>query len=147
MQANTLYFKNREGILLSGRLDLPADQKPHTFALFAHCFTCNKNFHAVRNVSRALTTKGFGVLQFDFTGLGNSKGEFSETNFSGNVEDLLAAAQFLAAQYQPPSLIVGHSLGGAAAILAASQLDSIRAVATNYRGALQPAACTAPVPK
>ncbi|GAB3538047.1 bifunctional alpha/beta hydrolase/OsmC family protein [Pontibacter brevis] len=130
MQANNLTFKNKEGILLSGRLDLPADQKPHNFALFAHCFTCNKNLNAVRNVSRALTIKGFGVLQFDFTGLGNSKGDFSETNFSGNVEDLLAAAQFLEEHYQSPSLLVGHSLGGAAAILAASLLESVQAVAT-----------------
>lgn len=130
MQTNEVFFKNTEGIQLSGRLDLPADQKPHNFAIFAHCFTCNKNFHAVRNVSRALTIRGFGVLQFDFTGLGNSKGDFSESSLSGNIEDLLAAAQFLKEEYKSPSLIVGHSLGGAAALIAASQLDSIKAVAT-----------------
>lgn len=130
MQGQKLTFKNREGVALSGRLDLPADQKPHNFALFAHCFTCNKNFHAVRNVSRALTSRGFGVLQFDFTGLGASGGDFSESNFSGNVDDLLAAADFLASDFQPPSLIIGHSLGGVAAILAASQLESVQAVAT-----------------
>jgi uncharacterized OsmC-like protein/esterase/lipase len=130
MESHKLYFKNRKGIQLSARLDLPADQKPHNFAIFAHCFTCNKNFHAVRNVSRALSNSGFGVLQFDFTGLGASKGDFAESTFSGNVEDLLAAAQFLTAQYQSPSLIIGHSLGGAAAILAAAQLESIQAVAT-----------------
>jgi uncharacterized OsmC-like protein/alpha/beta superfamily hydrolase len=130
MQEQKLTFKNREGALLSARLELPADQRPHNFALFAHCFTCNKNFHAVRNVSRALTSRGFGVLQFDFTGLGASGGDFSESNFSGNVDDLLAAAEFLAAAYQAPSLIVGHSLGGAAALLAASQLESVQAVAT-----------------
>jgi uncharacterized OsmC-like protein/alpha/beta superfamily hydrolase len=130
MQTNKIHFENREGVQLSGRLDLPADQKPHNFALFAHCFTCNKNFGAVRNVSRALTSRGFGVLQFDFTGLGASGGDFSDSTFSGNVDDLLAAAQFLTAQYQSPSLIVGHSLGGAAAILAAAQLDAVQAVAT-----------------
>ena len=130
MQGQKLNFKNREGVQLSARLDLPADQKPHNFALFAHCFTCNKNFHAVRNVSRALTSRGFGVLQFDFTGLGASGGDFSESNFSGNVDDLMAAADFLATAYQAPSLIVGHSLGGAAALLAASQLESVKAVAT-----------------
>ena len=130
METHKIYFKNKNGIQISGRLDLPADQKPHSFALFAHCFTCNKNFHAVRNVSRALTTRGFGVLQFDFTGLGASGGDFSESTFSGNVEDLLAAAQFLTENYQPPALIVGHSLGGAAALLAASQLDDVKAVAT-----------------
>jgi uncharacterized OsmC-like protein/pimeloyl-ACP methyl ester carboxylesterase len=130
MQNRKLLFTNNEGIALSGRLELPADQKPHNFALFAHCFTCNKNFHAVRNVSRALTSRGFGVLQFDFTGLGDSEGDFSDSNFSGNVADLLAAAAFLAREYQPPSLLVGHSLGGAAAILAASQLEGVQAVAT-----------------
>lgn len=130
MHTHKVHFKNKEGLQLSGRLDLPADQKPHNFALFAHCFTCNKNFHAVRNVSRALTGRGFGVLQFDFTGLGASKGDFSDSNFSGNVEDLLAAAQFLTDEHQSPRLIVGHSLGGAAAILAAAQLDSVQAVAT-----------------
>lgn len=130
METHKIHFKNKEGVQLKGRLDLPADQKPHNFALFAHCFTCNKNFNAVRNVSRALINRGFGVLQFDFTGLGSSKGDFSESNFSGNVEDLLAAAQFLEEEYQAPSLIVGHSLGGAAAIMAAARLDSIQAVAT-----------------
>ncbi len=130
MQANKVFFKNNKGIELSGHLDLPADQQPHNFVLFAHCFTCNKNFNAVRNVSLALSKQGFGVLQFDFTGLGASKGDFADTNFSGNVDDLLAAAQFLAKEYQSPSLLIGHSLGGAAAILAASQLDSVQAVAT-----------------
>lgn len=130
METNKIYFKNREGVRLSGRLDLPADQNPHNFAIFAHCFTCNKNFHAVRNVSRALASKGFGVLQFDFTGLGASKGDFSDSSFSGNVEDLLAASRFLEEEYQAPRLMVGHSLGGAAAILAAARLDSIQAVAT-----------------
>ncbi|MCJ8163224.1 bifunctional alpha/beta hydrolase/OsmC family protein [Pontibacter sp. E15-1] len=130
MQANKLYFKNSKGIQLSGHLDLPADQKPHNFVLFAHCFTCNKNFNAVRNVSRALTLRGFGVFQIDFTGLGASKGDFADSNFSGNVADLVAAAHFLEEAYQSPTLVIGHSLGGAAAIVAASQLDSVRAVAT-----------------
>jgi uncharacterized OsmC-like protein/esterase/lipase len=130
IKANTLTFKNRKGIPLSAQLDFPADQKPHNYAIFAHCFTCNKNFNAVRNVSRALTSKGFAVLQFDFTGLGSSKGDFADTNVSGNVEDLLDAAQFLSDNYGAPGLLVGHSLGGAAALLAASQLDTVKAVAT-----------------
>lgn len=125
-----LFFKNRNGFLISSLLDFPADQKPHNYVIFAHCFTCNKNFKAVRNVSRALTTKGFAVLQFDFTGLGNSEGMFSDTNFSNNIEDILDAAHFLSDNYGSPGLIVGHSLGGVAAIMAASQLDSIKTVAT-----------------
>ncbi|WP_298311912.1 bifunctional alpha/beta hydrolase/OsmC family protein [uncultured Aquimarina sp.] len=130
MSLSKITFTNAEGQTLSGRLELPADQHPHNFALFAHCFTCNKNLGAVRNISRALTSQGFGVLRFDFTGLGESEGDFADTNFSGNVEDLVAAANFLTQQYQAPSLLVGHSLGGAAAIFAAAEIDSIKAVAT-----------------
>ncbi|WP_299211524.1 bifunctional alpha/beta hydrolase/OsmC family protein [uncultured Aquimarina sp.] len=130
MSLSKITFTNAEGQTLSGRLELPADQHPHNFALFAHCFTCNKNLGAVRNISRALTSQGFGVLRFDFTGLGESEGDFADTNFSGNVEDLVAAADFLAQEYQAPSLLIGHSLGGAAAIFAAAEIDSIKAVAT-----------------
>ncbi|WP_299256779.1 bifunctional alpha/beta hydrolase/OsmC family protein [uncultured Aquimarina sp.] len=130
MSLSKITFTNAEGQTLSGRLELPADQHPHNFALFAHCFTCNKNLGAVRNISRALTSQGFGVLRFDFTGLGESEGDFADTNFSGNVEDLIAAADFLAQEYQAPSLLIGHSLGGAAAIFAAAEINSIKAVAT-----------------
>ncbi|MGY3793609.1 bifunctional alpha/beta hydrolase/OsmC family protein [Aquimarina sp. 433] len=130
MSLSKISFTNAEGQVLSGRLELPADQHPHNFALFAHCFTCNKNLGAVRNISRALTSQGFGVLRFDFTGLGESEGDFADTNFSGNVEDLVAAADFLTENYQAPSLLIGHSLGGAAAIFAASKLHAIKTVAT-----------------
>lgn len=130
MSLTTVNFKNKEGHTLSGKLELPANQNPHNFALFAHCFTCNKNLGAVRNISRALTNSGFGVLRFDFTGLGESEGDFSDTNFSGNVGDLMAAADFLAENYNSPSLIIGHSLGGAAAIFAASEIKTIQAIAT-----------------
>lgn len=116
--------------MLSGRLDLPADQSPHNFALFAHCFTCTKDFSAERNVTKALAAEGFGVLRFDFTGLGDSDGDFSDTNFSSNVQDLVSAAEFLAKEYTAPSLLVGHSLGGSAAIFAAAEIDTIKAVAT-----------------
>lgn len=123
-------FSNRQGQRLTGRLVLPPDQHPHNYALFAHCFTCSKNFSAVRNISRALAKAGFGILRFDFTGLGESEGDFSETNFSGNVEDLEDAAAFMAKQYQAPSLLVGHSLGGAAVIFASANISSVKAVAT-----------------
>ena len=130
MSLTKITFTNKEGQTLSGRLELPADQHAHNFALFAHCFTCNKNLAAVRNISRALTSQGFGVLRFDFTGLGESEGDFENTNFSGNVEDLIAAADFLADQYKSPTLLIGHSLGGAAAIFAAAKISTIKAVAT-----------------
>ena len=130
MNIQKINFVNKEGQTLSGRLELPTNQHPHNFAVFAHCFTCTKNLSAVKNISRALTSKGFGVLRFDFTGLGDSDGDFSDTNFSGNVDDLIAASDYLSSQYEPPTLLVGHSLGGAAVIFAASQLDSVKAVAT-----------------
>lgn len=123
-------FSNASGQQLVGRIELPADRHPHSFALFAHCFTCNKNLQAVRNIGKALTNKGFGVLRFDFTGLGESEGEFSKTNFSGNVEDLIAAAAYLEREYQAPQLLIGHSLGGSAVIFAAAQLPSVQALAT-----------------
>ncbi|MEM9649203.1 MAG: bifunctional alpha/beta hydrolase/OsmC family protein [Bacteroidota bacterium] len=123
-------FKNTDGQTLVGRLELPVDQHPHNFAIFAHCFTCNKNLLAVRHIGKALTSHGFGVLRFDFTGLGESDGDFADTNFSGNVEDLVAAAKFLEEHYKAPTLIIGHSLGGAASIFAASDIPSIKAVAT-----------------
>ncbi|XLS27976.1 alpha/beta fold hydrolase [Flavobacteriaceae bacterium M23B6Z8] len=130
MNSEKVIFQNKDGHQLSGKLELPVDQHPHNFAIFAHCFTCNKNLGAVRNISRALTNSGFGVLRFDFTGLGESEGDFTDTNFSGNVEDLVAAAAYLAENHTAPSLIIGHSLGGAASIFAAEEVNSIRAVAT-----------------
>ncbi|MBT8255807.1 MAG: bifunctional alpha/beta hydrolase/OsmC family protein [Bacteroidia bacterium] len=130
MRSSKINFQNKSGETLSGRLDLPADQDPHNFAIFAHCFTCTKDFSAVRNVSKALANEGFGVLRFDFTGLGDSDGDFANTNFSSNVDDLVSAANFLASEYKAPSLLVGHSLGGAAVIFAAAQIDSVSALVT-----------------
>ncbi|HDZ06844.1 hypothetical protein LCGC14_0050300 [marine sediment metagenome] len=123
-------FTNSQGKQLAARLELPNNQAAHSYAIFAHCFTCNKNFSAVRNISRALVNKGIAVLRFDFTGLGESEGDFEETNFSSNVTDLIDAANFLEANYKAPSLLIGHSLGGAAVIFAASELESVLAVAT-----------------
>ncbi len=130
MNLQKITFQNKEGQTLVGRLELPVDQQPHNYAIFAHCFTCNKNLSAVKNIGKSLTAKGFGVLRFDFTGLGESEGDFEDTNFSGNVEDLVAAADYLKTNYQAPTLLVGHSLGGAAVIFAASEIESIKAIAT-----------------
>ena len=111
-------------------MELPANGHPHNYAIFAHCFTCNKNLNAIRNVVNNMTEAGFGVLSFDFTGLGESEGDFADTNFSSNVEDIVAAANFLAKEYSAPSLLIGHSLGGAAVLFATDKIDSIQAVAT-----------------
>ncbi|WP_054851486.1 bifunctional alpha/beta hydrolase/OsmC family protein [Olleya sp. ITB9] len=130
MNIQKVNFINTEGQQLVGRLELPINQHPHNFVIFAHCFTCNKNLSAVKNISRELTANGFGVLRFDFTGLGESEGNFENTNFSGNVEDLISASNYLEENYIAPSLLIGHSLGGAAVIFAASKIKSVKAVAT-----------------
>ena len=123
-------FPNQTGQQLAARLEEPINQQPYAYAIFAHCFTCSKNLNAVRHISRALTQHGIAVLRFDFTGLGDSEGEFANTNFSSNVEDLLSAAAFLEKEYEAPKLLIGHSLGGAAVLLASLRIDSVEAVAT-----------------
>ena len=130
MKSKTITFNNKNNEKLKGKIELPVDQYAHSFAIFAHCFTCSKNLKAVKNISKALTAQGFGVLRFDFTGLGQSDGEFEDTNFSHNVSDLIDAAAYLKENYQSPSLLIGHSLGGAAVIQAASVLDDVKALAT-----------------
>lgn len=130
MNFEKIEFTNSNGYELSGRLELPVNSKPHNYAVFAHCFTCSKNFIATKNISRALTTAGYAVLRFDFTGLGDSEGDFADTNFSGNVEDLIAAIDYLSEHYEAPTLLIGHSLGGAAAIYASAKANSIKAIAT-----------------
>jgi len=123
-------FDNGRGQRLAAILDRPVDDRPIATAMLAHCFTCSKSYKAVRHISRALAAEGFAVLSFDFTGLGESEGEFVETSFSSNVDDLVAAAAFLEESYGPPSVLIGHSLGGAAAIMAASRIASSTAVVT-----------------
>ncbi len=122
-------FKNSEGQTLSGRLDLPAG-RVRAGALFAHCFSCSKDFVAARSIARRLTQHGIGVLRFDFTGLGESAGDFADTNFSSNLDDLVAAADWLREQHGPPALLIGHSLGGAAVVAASSRIPDAMAVAT-----------------
>ncbi|WP_303318266.1 alpha/beta fold hydrolase [Flavivirga abyssicola] len=130
MKSSKLNIQNNKGLKLQAYLELPANQKPNYFAIFAHCFTCTSSLSAVKNISRALTNYGFGVVRFDFTGLGRSEGEFAESHFSANVDDLIAVSNYMGTHYEAPSLLVGHSLGGAAVLSAASQLESIKAIAT-----------------
>lgn len=118
------------GNQLAAEIHFPETENPHNYAIFAHCFTCNKNLTAVRNIIRNMVTKGFAVLSFDFTGLGQSEGDFADTNFSSNIDDLIKASEYLTEHYQKASLLVGHSLGGAAVLLAATKIQSISAIAT-----------------
>ena len=130
MKSSRITFEGSQGHQLAARLDLPVDKKPLACALFAHCFTCSKDLRAVRNISLGLTQKGIAVLRFDFTGLGSSEGEFAETNFSSNVDDLIAASDYMSSELDAPQLLVGHSLGGAAVLMAGLKIDSVKAVVT-----------------
>ena len=122
-------FPGAEGQILSARINAPIGE-PKGWALFAHCFTCTKDALAAKRIAERLSDLGYGVMRFDFTGLGLSEGEFAETNFSTNVQDLVAAAQWLRETHGSVDLLIGHSLGGAAVVTAASRIDGVKAVAT-----------------
>jgi uncharacterized OsmC-like protein/fermentation-respiration switch protein FrsA (DUF1100 family) len=124
-----LQFAGHSGAILAARLDLP-NGPLRAYALFAHCFTCSKDLAAARRIAAELVREGIAVLRFDFTGLGSSEGEFASTNFSSNVADLLSAADYLRDHYHAPSLLIGHSLGGAAVLAVAKDIPEVRAVAT-----------------
>ena len=129
MAGPKIYFPGSQGHKLAGRLDMP-EGDVRAYALFAHCFTCTKDIYAVSRITRVLNARGLAVLRFDFTGLGASEGDFANTNFSSNVDDLVAAAEHMKAQGQAPSLIIGHSLGGAAILAGSGQIASAKAVVT-----------------
>lgn len=128
MKSRKISFENKSGQQLSARVELPVEDQPIAFAIFAHCFTCNKDLTAVRNISRALSSEGMGVLLFDFTGLGESEGDFSDTNFSSNISDLISASEWLTKHYHVNQYLIGHSLGGAAALATAGKIDAVKAV-------------------
>jgi putative redox protein len=130
MQLTKLEFTNAKGQKLSALLDLPIDGKPIAYALFAHCFTCSKNIKAIAHISRALTRERIAVLRFDFTGLGDSEGDFADTNFSSNIGDLIDAATFMESNLDAPKILIGHSFGGAAVLQAATDIPSVLAVVT-----------------
>jgi uncharacterized OsmC-like protein/pimeloyl-ACP methyl ester carboxylesterase len=129
MPTEKLTFPGALSAQLAARLERPTAE-PIAYALFAHCFTCSKDLRAVREISRELCDEGLAVLRFDFTGLGESEGEFAESDFSSNVDDLVAAANYLRREYRAPELLIGHSLGGAAVLLAAAKIPEVKAVAT-----------------
>ncbi|MHB8424242.1 MAG: bifunctional alpha/beta hydrolase/OsmC family protein [Gammaproteobacteria bacterium] len=130
MSGEPVHFPNASGQLLAGRLEIPAHGKPRAYALYAHCFTCGKDVRAAVDICRALCMRGIAVLRFDFTGLGESAGDFANTTFSSNISDLVCAARFLEERYQAPKILVGHSLGGTAVLEAAHRVPSCVAVVT-----------------
>lgn len=129
MQSQRVEFSNLNGETLSGVLEVPAGEAAG-WAVFAHCFTCSKKSLAASRVARGLAERGIGVLRFDFTGLGESDGDFATSGFSSNVNDLISSVNWMAASGRPVSLMIGHSLGGAATVVAAGKLEGVKAVAT-----------------
>lgn len=129
MRREQLRFPGAHGGTLAARLESPVTD-PTAYCLFAHCFTCSKDLKAAGWISRALVDRGIAVFRFDFTGIGESEGEFAETDFSSNLDDLVAAADFLRSRYQAPALLLGHSLGGTAVLAAAERIPEVRAVST-----------------
>jgi len=129
IEIKKITFEGASGHKLAARLDLP-NGKVRAYALFAHCFTCSKDIFAASRIARGLADRGIAVLRFDFTGLGASEGEFANSNFSSNVGDLVLAADYLRQNHEAPKLLIGHSLGGAAVLAAASQLPETTAIAT-----------------
>lgn len=130
MAGRKIVFTNADGVRLAARLDLPDQGAPAVYALYAHCFTCGKDLKGPHTLSKTLTRFGFAVFRFDFTGIGESGGDFADTTFSSNVADLVAAAGHMADTLSAPRLLIGHSLGGAAVLRAAADIPSSRAVVT-----------------
>lgn len=122
-------FTGARGTVLSGRIERP-QTTPRGWAIFAHCFTCGKDSLAAARIARALALNGIGVLRFDFAGLGGSQGEFADSTFAADVDDLIAAGHAITEAGHPPALLIGHSLGGAASLSAAAEMPSVKAVAT-----------------
>lgn len=136
MPSHRVYFENQHGIRLAGIMELPSpsahdgESEPEAFALFSHCFTCTKDLKAIVRVSRGLARHNIGVLRFDFTGLGDSRGDFSTSNFESNLADIQAATRWLSVEHQSPQILVGHSLGGAAMMASVNAIPTARTIAT-----------------
>lgn len=129
MESKKVEFTGSTGESLSAKIDLP-DGDTKACALFAHCFTCSKDLKAVGNITKALAGIGIATFRFDFTGLGQSEGDFADTNFSSNVDDLVKAYEYMDQEFSAPSILIGHSLGGAAVLQASHKMEAVKAVAT-----------------
>lgn len=129
MKSSKIEFKGSQGDTLSARYDEPENTPVKACMIFAHCFTCSKNLKVVGNITKTVAQRGIATLRFDFTGLGESDGEFANTNFTSNIEDLIAAYEYMQENHSAPTILTGHSLGGAAVLQAAHHMDSVKAVA------------------
>lgn len=129
MPSTIVRFPATQGHELAARLEMPAG-RPRAYAIFAHCFTCSKDSKGAAFISQALAGRGIAVLRFDFTGLGQSGGDFADSSFSSNVDDIVCAARYLKENHSAPQILIGHSLGGAAVLAAADRIPEARALAT-----------------
>ena len=130
MKTEQVRFTNKKGLILAGYLDLPGSGKPDAYAIFAHCFTCSKDLKAIANINFSLAKEGIASLRFDFTGIGESEGEFSDSDYSDYLNDLISSAEFLSSHYKAPKILIGHSLGGCVAIESAKDIQSVEAIVT-----------------
>lgn len=130
MTTKKVSFKGVYGDELSAKLDWPKSGKVQSWVLFAHGFSIGKDLKPIRTIAKTLVDEGFGIMRFDFTGLGESEGDFSDTNFSSNVKDILGAANYLRTHHHAPCVLIGHSFGGTAAIMAAKEIQEAKAIAT-----------------
>jgi len=128
MKTVKLHIPNKKGLKLAAKLDTPLGNIK-AYAIFAHCFTCSKDLKAVININNSLSKMGIAALRFDMTGIGESEGNFSDTNFTTQIDDFLSAAKFISRNYEHPKLLIGHSLGGCVAIYSALKLQYVKAVA------------------
>ena len=130
MKTEKVKFLNKKGLTLAGYLDLPDSGKPEAYAVFAHCFTCSKDLKAIANIDFSLAKEGIASLRFDFTGIGESEGDFPDSNYSDYLDDLISSAGFLSSHYGAPKILIGHSLGGCVAIESAKEIQSVKAIVT-----------------
>jgi len=130
MRHEHITFPNERGEMLAGRIDYPVTGDPIGYALYAHCFTCNKNLRAIGHITETLAQHGIATLRFDFTGLGDSEGNFADTNFTTSITDFIAATHYLRDNLAAPEIVMGHSLGGAVALAATPRLPGVKAVVT-----------------
>lgn len=130
MRSEKLSILNRHGLKLAANLDHPSNGKISSYAIFTHCFTCSKDLKAITNINKILTEFGIATLRFDMTGIGTSEGDFHVTNFTTQIDDLLDVVNYMNENYSAPSMLIGHSLGGAVCLCAIQQIESIKAVVT-----------------
>lgn len=128
MKTTEVKFKNSRGNILAGKLDMPFNEHISTYAVFAHCFTCSMELKAIANINKALAKHGIAVLRFDMTGIGESEGNFPDTNFTTQINDVISASEYLSKNYSAPKLLIGHSLGGAAILFASKHISSAKAL-------------------